>query len=226
MLFDPQSIQLTSNGHPVRLHLFSTGRIASRLSNKWEPIWVLVIDHPEGLFLVDTGIRIHITPCYYNILYKFDLDRDQEIDRQLANINIETRQIKTIILTHRHFDHTGGLGYFPQTPIAPTDFDDTCGPFTKAHYLTKAKDLAIVPTPGHTRDHCSVLLKTDTRHILFAGDTTENRKTAKTYVTIKAYAQLHPLTILLTHDPGAGQKLKALESLPSSKTGNPPPPHP
>ena len=227
-------IELTTNGQHVTLHLFSTGRIASRLSTNWQPIWVLAIDHPEGIFLVDTGIRTHITPWYYNITYKFDITRDQEIDHQLAGENIQTQQIKTILLTHRHFDHTGGLSHFPQTPVfhpAPKDLTDTCGPFTKARYLTTQKDLAVVFTPGHTRDHCSVLLKTDTAHILFAGDTSNNQSELlnnkfPSGLTIKAYAQTHPLVLLLTHDPESNARLQSLSPLPSSKTGNPPQPHP
>ena len=222
-MFPSASIKVTTHGQPVTLHLFSTGRIAGRLSTQWQPIWVLAIDHPEGIFLVDTGIRTHITPWYHNILYKFDIARDEEIDRQLATVNIQTQQIKTILLTHRHFDHTGGLSHFPQTPIfhpSPNDLSDTCSSFTKACYLTTKKDLAVVYTPGHTRDHCSILLKTDTRHILFAGDASE------THPAIKAYAQIHPLVVLLTHDPESNARLRSLQPLPSSKTGNPPQPHP
>lgn len=224
-MFSPQSVQLTSNGLPVHLHLFSTGRIAGRLSTQWEPIWVLVIDHPEGIFLVDTGERARNRKWYLNILYKFDLDRDQEVDRQLARLNLKPHQI---ILTHLHFDHIDGLYHFPETPtIHPglKDYNDTCGPFAKAHYLTKTKDLAIIHTPGHTHDHCSVLIKTDTHHILFGGDVAPNQRRL-TDPTIKAYAQQHPLIVLLTHDPGSNIRLATLEPLPSSKTGNPPPPHP
>ena len=244
-MFPSASIKLTTNSQPVYLHLFSTGRITRRLSTNWQPIWVLAIDHPEGIFLVDTGIPTHITPWYHSITYKFDITRDQEIDHQLAGANIQTQQIKTILLTHRHFDHTGGLYHFPQTPVfhpSPGDLTDTCGPFTKARYLTTQKDLAVVFTPGHTRDHCSVLLKTDTAHILFAGDTSNNqdqflqakfpdsaasRNQAKqTQAAIKSYAQTHPLVLLLTHDPESNARLQSLEPLPSSKTGNPPQPHP
>jgi N-acyl homoserine lactone hydrolase len=238
-VFSPASIELTTNGKPVKLHLFSTGKIAGSLSSRWQPIWVLAIEHPEGIFLVDTGERAH----KFHPFYKFDLERDDEVDRQLARIHIQTSEVKTIILTHRHFDHTDGLHHFPDTPVLhpnPKDLTHTCGPFTHARYLTKTKDLVVVATPGHTRDHCSVLLKTDTHHIFFGGDMAETREqlttekppvslirtrrqqTTQSYAAVKAYAQSHPLILLLTHDPASGIRLTTLEPLPSSKTCTPP----
>ena len=223
----PVSITLTTNGAPVNLHLFSTGAIAARLSSHWQPIWVLAIDHPEGIFLVDTGERSHRPRWWLDILYKFDISRTDEVDQQLANFNISTHDIKTILLTHHHFDHTGGLCHFPKTPILHPLFTDSCGPFTNAHYVTAAKDLVIVSTPGHTRDHCSILLRADTHHVLFAGDMAETQDQLlhdnnPTYNMVKAYAQIHPLIFLPTHDPGSGIRLATLEPLPSSKNGIPP----
>ena len=234
MSFIPASIELTTNGKPVKLHLFSTGEIAGRFSSHWQPIWVLAIDHPEGIFLVDTGERTRRPHRWLDLLYKFDISRKDEADRQLANFNISTHEVKTILLTHRHFDHTDGLCHFPQTPVlraSPKTFNDSCGPFTKAHYVSAAKDLVLVATPGHTRDHCSVLLRTDTFHVLFAGDMAETQdqlikeelptnlsrtrrqEAIQSYTAIKAYAQNHPLIFLPTHDPASGTRLAALQAL-------------
>ena len=43
--------------------------------------------------------------------------------------------------------------------------------FDMAYPLTKSEDVLLIPTPGHTYHHASVLLKTENGHILFAGDT-------------------------------------------------------
>lgn len=77
-MFAPASIHLTSAGRSVAIHLFSTGqgkdkrrfmhaRFKSSLSlieslfdrrfTDWLPIWVMVIQHPEGTFVIDTGAR-------------------------------------------------------------------------------------------------------------------------------------------------------------------------
>jgi glyoxylase-like metal-dependent hydrolase (beta-lactamase superfamily II) len=284
--FPTTSTQLACTGRPIKLHLISTGAVAvktrfrqSRLHNllsipdfifdphftAWLPIWVLVIEHPEGIFVIDTGERAAVTrPGYFRpnglisswfdrSQFKFAITRDQEIDSQLAALHIPIQHVTAIILTHLHFDHTDGLCHFPSTPILiarpewdhpfgalpklypswlrPTllDFDTQIGPFAKATWLTRSKDLALVHTPGHTYGHCSVLLKTDTHHLLFAADlcysqdqllkqefsanAASYRLARQTYAVIFAYTRIHPLTFLPSHDPGSATRLQNLQVL-------------
>ena len=90
------TVQMTAGGRPVRVHLFSTGRVAvktrfkeARVSGwlsiadfifdrrwtEWLPIWVMVVEHPEGIFVVDTGERAEVCePGYFRssgVLRKF-----------------------------------------------------------------------------------------------------------------------------------------------------------
>ena len=286
-MFPATSIQLTTEGRPVHLHLLSTGAVAvktrfrqtrftsflsipdfilDRRFTPWLPIWTLVIQHPDGIFLIDTGERATVTrPGYFrpngllaawfdHSQFKFSITRDQEIDRQLTALQIPIRQITAIILTHLHFDHTDGLYHFPSTPIfiaikewerpfgalpklhpcwfRPTllDLNEPIGPFSNATWLTPSKDLALIHTPGHTYGHCSILLKTDTHHILFAADICysqqqllENhfaanaasyRLARQTYAAVKTYAREHPLIFLPSHDPDSATRLRNLEPIP------------
>ena len=279
-MFSPTSITLSTNSHPITLHLFSTGMVADKSKlrtprwqgplatidaiidphfTEWLPIWVMVIEHPEGIFLIDTGERTEVNNKGYfrssgllvnrfmTTQFKFDITRDQEIDRQLQNLQIPIKKVTAVILTHLHLDHTDGLYHLPATPVylhtrewqhphgalpklyppwfKPTllDLDTSCGPFKKARFLTKERDIALLHTPGHTYGHCSVLIKTDGADILFAGDVcysesdlkkenfaanlVSRRQAKKTYAAIKAYARQHPLVFLPTHDPDAGQRL-------------------
>ena len=224
-MFTPRSIRLTSRGRPVRLHLLSTGMgadktrmrearfrdpfstidaLLDRRFTEWLPIWVMVIEHPDGIFLIDTGECCDVTqPGYFKpagpiahrfitTQFKFSVRREDEIDRQLATLGLSIRDIRAVILTHLHFDHTDGLSHFPSTPVflnkeewenpfgalpqlLPSWFrpslltlDHSFGPFEKACFL--ADDLVLVHTPGHTYGHCSVLFLADDCHILFAGD--------------------------------------------------------
>jgi N-acyl homoserine lactone hydrolase len=285
-MFSPTSITLTTNHHPIHLHLFSTGMVAdkSKLKNprwkcpiatidaifdpyftEWLPIWVMVIEHPEGIFIIDTGERTEvnnkdyfrktgpIANWYCTTKYKFDIHREDEIDRQLEALDLQIEKIKAIILTHLHFDHADGLYHFPNTPVLlhkqeaahssgalpklypdwfnPTliDLKTRYRPFQKAQYLTTQKDIPLIHSPGHTKGHCSVLIRTDNIDILFAGDVSytetdlkkersaanlASRKQAqKTYVAIKQYAKEHPLVVIPTHDPDAAQRLKNLQTL-------------
>lgn len=287
-MFSPASIQLTSSGRPIRLHLLSTGAVAvktrfrqTRLTNflsvpdfildphftAWLPIWVLVIEHPEGIFLIDTGERSTVTrPGYFRSAgllaswfdrsqFKFSVTRDQEIDRQLTTIGLSITTITAVILTHLHFDHTDGLYHFPATPIFVArdewthpfgalpqlypswlqpilvDLSQPIEPFPQASWLTASKDLALIHTPGHTYCHCSVLLKTDTHHILFAADicytqyqllsnqfaanAASYRLARQTYAAVKTYARNHPLILLPSHDPDSATRLQELQTMPA-----------
>jgi glyoxylase-like metal-dependent hydrolase (beta-lactamase superfamily II) len=286
-MFPVTSIQFTSAGRPVNLHLLSTGAVAVKTRFRqtrfhsflsipdfildprftdWLPIWTLVIQHPEGTFLIDTGERTTVTrPGYFRpngplaawfdrSQFKFSITRDQEIDRQLTTLNLLPQEITSVILTHLHFDHTDGLYHFPNTPILlhrlewqrpfgvlpklypswfhPTllDLNDPIGPFKKAAWLTASKDLALIHTPGHTYGHCSVLLKTDTHHILFAADicytqdqllanqfaanAASYRLARQTYSAVKTYARTHPLLFLPSHDPDSATRLRDLQPIP------------
>jgi N-acyl homoserine lactone hydrolase len=286
-MFPATSIRFTTAGRPISVHLFSTGQgkdkqrfmharfnsslslvdsILDRRFTDWLPIWVMVVQHPEGTFVIDTGERAEASyPAWFTTAgtlpgwfigsqFKFSITRDQEIDRQLAKLNLSPDQITAIVLTHLHFDHTDGLYHFPSTPILvarpewdhpfgalpklyppwlkPTliDLDQTIGPFQKAAWLTSSKDLALIHTPGHTYGHCSVLLKTDTHHLLFAGDicytqqqllddqfaanAASYRLARQTYAAVKIYAPQHPLIFLPSHDPDSATRLRDLQPIP------------
>jgi|HubBroStandDraft_1064217.scaffolds.fasta_scaffold23483_3 N-acyl homoserine lactone hydrolase len=288
-MFPATSIQLTSAGRPIGIHLFSTGQgkdkrrfmqarfensltlvdsILDRRFTDWLPIWVMVIQHPEGIFVIDTGERAEVSKpawvktagslpgWFVSTQFKFSVTRDQEIDRQLATLGISPGEITAVILTHLHFDHTDGLYHFPAAEIRvarpewerpfgalpklypswfqPTllDLDQSIVPFQKAVWLTSAQDLALIHTPGHTYGHCSILLRTDTHHVLFAGDICytqrqllDNRFAAnaasyrlgrETYAAVKTYARNHPLVFLPSHDPESGNRLRDLRVLPYS----------
>ena len=49
------------------------------------------------------------------------------------------------------------------------------GPFPKSLKMTKAGDIILVPTSGHTEAHISVVLETPDAQYFFAGDTSYNQ---------------------------------------------------
>src|SRR6185312_6243739 len=89
MMFETQSVELrTTTGQPMKVHLVSTGGvivktrfrqarntgmlakidfILDRKYTDWLPIWVMIIEHPEGIFVIDTGENSDISnPDYFN----------------------------------------------------------------------------------------------------------------------------------------------------------------
>jgi N-acyl homoserine lactone hydrolase len=104
-----------------------------------------------------------------------------------------------------------------QLPLRPF------GPFPRSMRLTKAGDVILVETPGHTGGHVSVVVFDDEQSIMIAGDTsyTEDlmlagtvdgvtsdvQSTARTLGWIREYAAQTPTVYLPSHDPGSPRRL-------------------
>lgn len=85
----------------------------------WAPIYAWIIEHDEGLILVDTGetARVH-EPGYhpswhpfYQRAVHFCVHPDEEIGPQLRALGIFPRDVRQVVLTHLHTDHAGGLAH-------------------------------------------------------------------------------------------------------------------
>ena len=278
----------TSKGRKVKVHAVQTGSISVKenfLNQKgpgflsklnivtggayasFMPIWMWVIEHPEGIVVVDTG---DIEESRYQDFYKGEtfatrmklkamsnirkIGKEDELDSQFLRLGLKPQQVSKVVLTHLHGDHTNGLKFFRENEIMvneaehkkpygdlsstyPTWFRPTLVNFQKdrvdffdsAFPLTRSEDLLLVPTPGHTHHHSSILLRTDEAHILFAGDISykhqqllDNRfaganvdytQSQKTYDTIRSYGKKHPLVYLPSHDENSGRRLVEREFL-------------
>jgi glyoxylase-like metal-dependent hydrolase (beta-lactamase superfamily II) len=85
----------------------------------WLPIYAWVIEHDEGLILVDTGetARVHqhgYHPSwhpFYQRAVHFSVHPDEEIGPQLRALGISPRDVRQVVLTHLHTDHAGGLAH-------------------------------------------------------------------------------------------------------------------
>jgi N-acyl homoserine lactone hydrolase len=140
---------------------------------RW-PGFLHVIDHPEGRVLVDTGL----------------LDSTPELDEQWSprfDPDLIPRDVVFVINTHLHFDHCGGNRLFKGTPIyvqgrereAAREEDYTIPEwveFDGADYVELQGErkllpgIRVLPTPGHTPGHQSVLVETDDGLVVVAGD--------------------------------------------------------
>jgi glyoxylase-like metal-dependent hydrolase (beta-lactamase superfamily II) len=94
---------------------------------EWMPTYCWLIEHPDGLILVDTGETARIFEedylpkgGLYHKAVQTRIEENEEIPYQLAKIGYSPKDVKTIILTHLHGDHVGGLSHFEHCDIYVT----------------------------------------------------------------------------------------------------------
>ena len=230
--------------------------------SEWLPIYAWVIDHEEGIIVVDTGetSRVHergYHPSwhpFFRLATQFSVKPEEEIGPQLLAMGINPRDVRHVVLTHLHTDHAGGLAHFPESKIWVAEqelrrasglggklqgylphrwpkwwqpefirFEDQpLGPFQQTMPLTKRGDVSIVPTPGHTPHHVSVVVD-DSPLFFLAGDTSYNQQlllagkvdgvspnesvSHQTSNKILALGKELPLVYLPSHDPESGDRL-------------------
>ena len=129
----------------VKIHAIQTGKVKikkfeafgakNRFSRMWQwlhsenwtdwlPIYCWLIEHPDGLFLIDAGEIARVHEQGYlpdNIFFKgaakYEVKREDEVDRQLAKLGYKAEQVKKIFLTHFHSDHVDGVCHFPNAKV-------------------------------------------------------------------------------------------------------------
>lgn len=255
---------------PVRL-------VNTLLDSDWTeplPIYAWVIEHPEGVIVVDTGDTAHTADRgylpwwhpYYQLGVKLFVQREEEIGPQLRRLGILPQDVRWLIMTHLHTDHAGGLHHFPQSEIlvsrreyelaagwmgrlrgflpnrwpswftpqlvdfVPTSIES----FRQSFALTQSGDVHLVPTPGHTAGHLSVIVQDDPYTYFLAGDTSyteqlmldqvvdgvtlNNQAARRTLAQTRRYVQSRPTIYLPSHDPDAAQRLADRQTVPTART--------
>lgn len=230
--YESVSTEVLVKGKEIKIHGICTGTVAvktnfrskkgmgelARLNilldrhyTEYLPIWVWIIEHPDGLIVIDTGEVEAVNhldkylskESFYNRYTfkhaaRFKISAKDELDFQFEKINLNIADVKLVVLTHLHLDHTDGLKFFPNTEIIVgsteykhpyTNMPSTYPGWFKPHkvnYRTNQidifdkaypinDDLFYIPTPGHTYGHSSIVFKTDHFDIIFAGDTSYNQ---------------------------------------------------
>lgn len=80
------------------------------------PVYAVLIDHPQGKFLYDTGCPPGIANKPEDV-FPYYHGENQTLVRQLELAHARPEEIKTVILSHLHFDHAGNIGLFPQAEV-------------------------------------------------------------------------------------------------------------
>lgn len=277
---------IVTNGN-IRVHHIQTGFVAvkqvhrsyngpdgqgilaiatARQWTEWLPITAWVIEHPEGVIVIDTGDVAQAndpdyyacdpnSAVFYNSFLRFSVTPEEEIQAQLRSLNIDPKEVRWVIQTHLHGDHVHGIRQFPQSEflVSPLDYPNSLGAvpclyptwfkptlvqyaasdvtgFGTAYSVTKAGDVLIVPTPGHTHGHQSVLLRDGARSYWFAGDTSFDQAqlleggvagiaidpvaSRQTLRNLRTYAAANPSIYLPAHDHETASRFKLGQTVP------------
>lgn len=149
---------------------------------------LLVRTEKENI-LIDTGVGT--LPAKYGNFHQVIRSKEEELVLSLKNVRLKPDDITLVINTHLHFDHCGNnrqfrkakflvqtdevrYAYFPdrfQRISYLREFFDVGGEFLpiKGKY-TVEEGVDLLPTPGHTVGHQSVLVSWKGRNIVYAGD--------------------------------------------------------
>ena len=144
-----------------------------------------LVDHADGPILYDTGVGhgSALIDDWYSPVH-------HPLDAAVRRFGCDPDDVVAVVNSHLHFDHCGQNPRFPGVPIlvqraeldaarAPrytvpewVDF-----PGARFHVLDGPADVApgvrLVPTPGHTVGHQSVVVDTDDGPVVLYGQASE-----------------------------------------------------
>jgi N-acyl homoserine lactone hydrolase len=146
------------------------------------PVYMYLIEHPQGLVLFDTGFIVEHWPDFMKP--DAHIEPELHIDRQLEKCGYRRETVKYVVLSHYHLDHCGGMNLFPEATFiirreeaktawwpgnaagyAFRDYKDT----REFNYIELEDDvdydifkdgtIVCIDTKGHSRGHQSLLVR-------------------------------------------------------------------
>jgi glyoxylase-like metal-dependent hydrolase (beta-lactamase superfamily II) len=164
----------------------------------------LLVEAPEALVLVDTGIGNKEDERFRQIYGVSNAGEPTRLEDAIRAAGFAPADIDLVVSTHLHFDHAGGntvlrddgavVPAFPAaTYVVQAEefaFGHTDNPRIRASYLPRNYDpvhaagllrlvrgetevtrgVRLLPTPGHTPHHCSVLVEDGSDVACFLAD--------------------------------------------------------
>ena len=155
-----------------------------------EPCLGYLVDHPDGLILLDTGMGSHPeVDAHYR-------PRRRGLVTALAGAGVRPDDIALVVNCHLHFDHCGGNPALRGRPIVTQRVELESALGTPEYTLPELVDspglryerldgeaeilpgVLVVPTPGHTAGHQSLVVRRPDGTVVVAG---QSHDTATAY---------------------------------------------
>ncbi|MEO5904464.1 MAG: MBL fold metallo-hydrolase [Gemmatimonadaceae bacterium] len=166
----------------------------------------LLIEHPSGLVLIDTGAGNKEDQKFKDIygIENEGANGRTSLEDGLAQLNVSPDDVAIVINTHLHFDHAGGntcrdergelkisfpkaryivkrgeydYATHPNERTSASYFERNFMPVVRSHkfeFVSREKEIVkgirVIPTPGHTPFHQSVLIESGGERAFFLAD--------------------------------------------------------
>lgn len=155
------------------------------------PVFCFLIEGPDEFIMFDTGYKFDNVPA--KIIFQPDRQKeDASIARQLREHGCEPEDIKTVIISHLHHDHTGNMDLFPNAEfivqekellgttypvgsqaigVAFEDWQKFVPRFRLIDGDFEIRDgIKLYLTPGHTEGHQAAVVNTSMGKCAIMGD--------------------------------------------------------
>lgn len=186
----------------IELHMFQTGSLRTKTKfikmNQGDapieiPVPWFLIRHPQGLVVIDGGCPVEVAVDkrghWGNVVDVYDpvMQMADSCVDQLKRVGVSPQDVRFVLQSHLHLDHTGALGRFPKATYIVqraeyeyafkphwfssgayirSDFDRPGlawqylgGEYTDNYDLFGDGTVRIIFTPGHSPGHQSFLIK-------------------------------------------------------------------
>jgi len=179
------------------------------------PCPAYLIEHPKGLVLFDTGCHpdVAVDPVAYwgpfAQALQVSYPKEMLLDRQIQGLGYKMSDIKYVVVSHLHLDHTGYMhafpnakflimanelryGYWPDADRRGAFILNDILPTRNFNWIELDSDfdlfddgsLCMLKTPGHTPGESSLYVRLPNRKILLVGDTIHLRAQLDTGATM------------------------------------------
>lgn len=182
----------------------------------YAPYFFYLVQHEDGNVLFDTGPHPALLTDPYSRLgeaaasFAVEMAPDDDVVSQLAKLGLDPTDVAHVVQSHLHFDHAGGLEFFPHATIyvqrRELQFAHWPAVYQRGVYLRPDFDhplqwkelegehdifgdgrVVIVPTPGHTPGHQSLLVRLEGQPVVLMADAS--------YLLVKMRERLLPAVV-------------------------------
>jgi glyoxylase-like metal-dependent hydrolase (beta-lactamase superfamily II) len=173
------------------------------------PTPAFLVEHDEGLVLFDTSLDPAAADDPESVygplatMFQVDFPTERRLDKQIESLGFTVSDVRRVVLSHSHFDHTGGLRLFPHAEgfvgagelrYATRPDAAVAGFYRKEdleaaarihwnelpvgydHDLFGDGSITLLSLPGHTPGALGMRVELPSRTIVFAGDTAHLRE--------------------------------------------------